>query len=100
MGNRISAMFCGIPNSQAYPTTSLFILAICLTLSSHTIAAEPPTLTSSQLTILQGPERDRFLAAHNTARKNLDLKPLAWSDDLAAHAVESLQQQQASLIRA
>jgi pathogenesis-related protein 1 len=63
-------------------------------------AAEPPHLRAASAAILQGAERGRLLAAHNSARKAVAVEPLTWSDALAAHALESLQQQQEALIRA
>lgn len=63
-------------------------------------ATEPPRLLAASAVVLQGPERDRFVAAHTAARKPLAVDPLTWSDALAAEALESLQQQQETLIRA
>jgi pathogenesis-related protein 1 len=62
-------------------------------------AAEPPQVRAISAAILEGQQRDRFLAAHNAARKAVAVDPLTWSDALAAHALESLQQQQETLIR-
>jgi pathogenesis-related protein 1 len=63
-------------------------------------AAEPPQLRKASVTILQGVERDRFVAAHNAARTAVGVDSLTWSDDLAAVALESLQKQRETLIRA
>jgi pathogenesis-related protein 1 len=64
------------------------------------IAIEPPRLLTASAAVLQGPDRDRFVAAHNAARKPLALEPLTWSDVVAAEALKSLQEQQETLIRA
>lgn len=48
--------------------------------------------------LLEGAERDRFVAAHNAARKAVGLEPVAWSEDLAAYALEWLKEQQESLV--
>jgi pathogenesis-related protein 1 len=62
-------------------------------------AAEPPQLRSASVSILQSSERDRFVAAHNAARAAVAVDSLTWSDELAAEALESLQQQRETLIR-
>lgn len=80
-----------------------FAVAITFSLYSHSRSAtaiEPPRLRNASATILQGPERDRFVAAHNAARKALAIDPLTWSDTLAAESLQSIQQQQETLIRA
>ena len=80
--------------------TPAVALALGLFLQLPTATAiEPPHLLKTSTAILQGPERDRFVAAHNAARKPLALDPLIWSDTLAADALQSLQQQQETLIR-
>jgi pathogenesis-related protein 1 len=55
-------------------------------------------LKSVQLAALSGTEKDRFLAAHNAARKAVGVEPVAWSDELSKVALESLRQQQDQLI--
>lgn len=59
----------------------------------------PPRLLAASAAVLQGPERDGFVAAHNAARKPLALAPLTWSESLAAVALASLRQQQETLIK-
>jgi hypothetical protein len=63
-------------------------------------AAEPPQVRNVRAAILQGPDRERFVAAHNAARKAVGVDPLTWSDDLAGEALQSLERQQETLIRA
>jgi len=62
-------------------------------------AIEPPRVSNSNATILQGAERERFVAAHNAARKAVAVDPLTWSDDLAAESLQALQQQRETIIR-
>jgi hypothetical protein len=62
-------------------------------------AAEPPQLRSASVSILQSSKRDRFVAAQNAARAAVAVDSLTWSDELAAEALESLEQQRETLIR-
>ncbi len=92
-------------NRRAWYLSVRLALAVAILISLYVqspaaTATEPPQLRNASATILPGPERDRFVAAHNAARKPLAIDPLTWSDDLAAEALESLQQQQETLIRA
>jgi hypothetical protein len=83
--------------------SQLLAVAISFSLyyqSSSATAIEPPQILNARAGILQGPERERFVASHNTARNAVAVDPLMWSDDLAAESLESLQQQQETLIRA
>ena len=64
---------------------------------SH-VEAQTVELKSVQLTALAGVEKDRFVAAHNAARKAVGVEPLAWSDELSKVALESLRQQEEELI--
>jgi pathogenesis-related protein 1 len=61
---------------------------------------EPPTvaLKSVQLSALKNAERDRFLAAHNAARRAVGVDPLAWSDKLGQVALDSLDEQKDKMI--
>jgi pathogenesis-related protein 1 len=91
------------PKYSRPPASELLAMAIALSLFSQlpsAAAIEPPQVRNASATILQGPERDRFIAAHNAARKVVGVDPLTWSDDLAAVSLDSLQQQQETLIRA
>ena len=74
-------------------------MAFCILALQSAAAAEPPRVLAARSAVLQGAERDRFIAAHNAARKPLGLDPLSWSEALAGHALETLQQQQEALIR-
>src|SRR5688572_11228294 len=60
--------------------------------------AQSVELKSVELSALKDAEKDRFLAAHNTARKAMGIDPLAWSDELSGVALESLAEQQDQLI--
>ncbi|HUE74801.1 MAG TPA: CAP domain-containing protein [Pirellulaceae bacterium] len=61
---------------------------------------EAPTveLKSVELTALKNAEKDRFLAAHNAARKAVGVDPLAWSDELGQVALDWLNEQKDPLI--
>ena len=61
-------------------------------------AAQEPTLKSVQVAPLKGPERDRFVEAHNTARKAVKVEPLAWSDELSQAAADWLGEEKDRLI--
>lgn len=60
--------------------------------------AQTVELKSVQRTALQNAEKERFLAAHNAARKAVGVDPLAWSDELSQVALDGLAQQQEKLI--
>jgi pathogenesis-related protein 1 len=55
-------------------------------------------LRSVELSVLKGAERERFLAAHNVARKEVGVDPVQWSDELSNMALKSLAQQKEALI--
>ena len=55
-------------------------------------------LRSVQVSVLNGAERERFVAAHNVARRNLGIDPVEWSDELSQYALESLTQQRDDLV--
>jgi Cysteine-rich secretory protein family len=57
-------------------------------------------LKSAHLSVLEGAERDRFLAAHNAARKAVEVDPVRWSDEVSKVALDSLEQQKEQLIEA
>lgn len=57
-------------------------------------------LKSVQATALQNAEKDRFLAAHNAARKAVGVDPVAWSDELSKVALDGLGQQKDQMIEA
>lgn len=65
--------------------------------ASHA-AAQTVELKSVQLTALHGTEKDRFLAAHNAARKAVGVDSAQWSDELSKVALESLGQQKDRMI--
>jgi cell wall-associated NlpC family hydrolase len=62
--------------------------------------AQSIELKSAQLANLEGKERERFVAAHNTARKAVGVAPVEWSNELAKPAALALEQQKESLIQA
>ena len=62
--------------------------------------AQTVELRSAHLRVLEGDERERFLAAHNLARRAVEVAPVTWSDDLGKYALESLEQQKEALIGA
>jgi len=62
--------------------------------------AQTIELRSSNLTALTGAERERFLAAHNAARREVGVDPVDWSDELSNHALLSLAEQKDALIDA
>jgi pathogenesis-related protein 1 len=91
------------PKYSRPPASALLAVALSFNVYSEfpsAAAVEPPQLRNATATVLQGPERDRFIAAHNAARKAVAVDPLTWSDDLAAESLQSLQEQQETLIRA
>jgi Cysteine-rich secretory protein family len=55
-------------------------------------------LKSARLVALDGQERERFVEAHNVARRAVKVEPVAWSDELSKYALESLERQKDSLI--
>lgn len=71
---------------------------VALIASAHRLAAQAPDLKSVQIAPLQGPERDRFVAAHNAARKAVKVEPLAWSDELSQAAADWLGEEKDRLI--
>ena len=55
-------------------------------------------LKSVQLAALENAEKNRFLAAHNAARKAVGVDPLAWSDELGQVALDWLNEQKDKMI--
>ena len=78
---------------------SLRLISI-IVLAALPIAAEAQTieLKSARTGVLQADERERFLAAHNAARKAVGVEPVRWSDELSKYALESLDMQKEQLI--
>ena len=62
--------------------------------------AQTIELKSQRLSVLEGAERERFLFAHNAARKAVGVDPVSWSDELAQYAAQSLEPQKDTLIEA
>jgi pathogenesis-related protein 1 len=73
------------------------VMAAILTTGAR---AQTIELKSARLGVLEGTERERFLAAHNAARKVVGVDPVSWSDELGTYAVQSLEQQKDALIEA
>jgi pathogenesis-related protein 1 len=61
--------------------------------------AQEPQLKSVQTAALQGAEKDRFVAAHNAARKAVKVAPLAWSDEASRDAADWLAEEKDRLIQ-
>lgn len=76
----------------------LRVVLIVTALMTSSSNAQTIELTSAQASVLVGAERERFLAAHNAARKEVEVGSLSWSDDLSKYALESLEQQKETLI--
>lgn len=62
--------------------------------------AQTIELRSAHVSALEGAERERFLAAHNTARRAVDVDLVHWSDEVSKYAFDSLEQQKETLIEA
>ena len=71
-----------------------------LAVTAGEVRAQVIELKSVELRALSGMKQQQFLAAHNAARKAVDLDSVSWSDELSKYALESLEQQQESLIQA
>jgi pathogenesis-related protein 1 len=76
------------------------VLLSLATIAPQASPAQPVTLKSVELRVLEGAERQRFLAAHNKARTEVGVDSVNWSDDLGLYALDSLKQQQDKLIDA
>jgi pathogenesis-related protein 1 len=74
---------------------SIWIVAVGI---AEQVRSQTVELTSSQLSVLADAERERFLAAHNVARREVEVDPVCWSDELSSYALESLVQQKDALI--
>jgi pathogenesis-related protein 1 len=77
---------------------SLTICLLWLVGASSGVVAETVEVKSVRLGVLEGAEKERFLAAHNDARKMVEVDPVHWSDELGKYAFESLEQQKEALI--
>jgi pathogenesis-related protein 1 len=83
---------------------STFMMRACLIsllvmgLGASQAEAQTARLESVKLTALKNAEKDRFLAAHNAARKAVGVDPLAWSDELSQVALDTLDKQKDQLI--
>jgi pathogenesis-related protein 1 len=71
---------------------------LATTLCAARLAAQVPALKSVQVAPLTGAEKDRFVAAHNAARKAVKVEPLAWSDEASQAAADWLGQEKDRLI--
>jgi pathogenesis-related protein 1 len=76
---------------------SIWIVSIGLTTEACSQTVE---LRSFNLSILTGAERERFLATHNAARREVEVDPVDWSDELSNYAMASLAKQKDALIDA
>jgi pathogenesis-related protein 1 len=79
--------------------STVLVLNLCLApLAPRARAQETLTVRAANTAVLEGAERERFVMAHNAARKAVGLEPVTWSDELAAYALEGLVKQQEALI--
>jgi hypothetical protein len=80
-------------------TTSACLIGL-LVMGLGASQEEAPTveLKSVKLTVLKNSDKDRFLAAHNAARKAVGVDPLAWSDELGQVALDWLDEQKDKLL--
>jgi pathogenesis-related protein 1 len=62
------------------------------------VVAQTLELKSVQAAVLTNGERDHFVAAHNAARKAVGIERVAWSDEVADVALDSLSQQKDRII--
>jgi len=76
---------------------TIWIVIMSLPNEAHPQIVE---LRSSILTVPTATERERFLRAHNVARRSVGVEPVKWSDEVSKHALDSLGQQQDVLIAA
>jgi pathogenesis-related protein 1 len=74
------------------------LIGFALSCAARQTAAQTIELKSVELTVLTSGEREKFLAAHNVARKAVGVEPLAWSDELGEVARQWLGEQQDQLI--
>src|SRR5690349_19509647 len=78
-------------------------IIVCLLVAAvltRELSGQSLELKSAQLATLAGEERERFVAAHNAARKAVGVAPVGWSNELAKPAAQALEQQKESLIQA
>ena len=83
--------------SRAMVNTGLVGL-ILMGFGASKMEAQTVELKSAQLATLNSAEQDRFLAAHNAARKAVMVDPVAWSDELSMYAYDWLGQQKDGMI--
>jgi hypothetical protein len=77
----------------------MVVVAVSLSASlTNRASSQTVEVRSSSLTVLTASERERFVKAHNSARKAVGVEPVEWSDEVSSHAIESLRQQQDALI--
>src|SRR5262245_49295031 len=62
------------------------------------VSAQTIELRSVEVSRLNGAERERFVAAHNAARRSVGVEPVQWSDELGNEALQSLATQKDALI--
>jgi cysteine-rich secretory family protein len=74
---------------------TIWIVVISLT---HEARSQTIEVRSSTLATLKGTERERVVEAHNKARTGVGVAPVEWSDALSKQALDSLEQQKASLL--
>jgi pathogenesis-related protein 1 len=75
-----------------------FLGLLGMATGANPLAGQTLELKSVQLAALKGAEQDRFVAAHNAARKGVKVDPLVWSDDLTQAAARWLAEEQDRVI--
>jgi pathogenesis-related protein 1 len=73
------------------------VLVVVFGTANHA-SSQTIELRSVEVSVLKSAERERFLAAHNVARRNVGVDPVQWSDELGNDALKSLTQQKDALI--
>jgi pathogenesis-related protein 1 len=74
------------------------LIGLVVGICTRNLAAQMVELRSVQVAMLEDGERDRFLAAHNAARKGVGVDPVAWSEELSKYAFDWLSQQKDGMI--
>ena len=79
-------------------TITTGLIGLVMSFAAGHAEAQTVELKSVELTVLKNAEQDRFLAAHNAARKVVGVEPVAWSDELGEVARQWLGEQHDQLI--
>ena len=82
------------------PLKMIAIIGMALVTQIDEARSQTIDLKSSTLSVLTAAEREPFLDAHNKARKEVEVAPVEWSEELGQEALESLRQQKEALVEA